>query len=116
MDPKCLFCRIAAKELPAKIVFENERVLAFEDRAPVAPTHVLLIPREHVAASALEVGPAQRALVGELVERAGAIARERGFADDGYRLVFNTNTAAGQTVFHLHLHLLGGRTFSWPPG
>jgi histidine triad (HIT) family protein len=116
MPPDCLFCRIAAREIPGTIVFENERIVAFEDVHPQAPTHVLLIPRAHVAASTLDVTAATHALVGELVEVAARIARERGFADAGYRLVFNTNAAAGQTVFHLHLHLLGGRSFSWPPG
>jgi histidine triad (HIT) family protein len=115
MPDDCLFCKIAAKQLPAKIVRENERLVAFEDIHPAAPAHVLLIPREHIV-SALEIGPATRALAGELIEVAGAIARERGFADDGYRLVFNTNRAAGQSVDHLHLHLLGGRRFGWPPG
>ncbi len=112
---ECLFCKIAAKRVPAKIAYENERVLAFEDVAPKAPTHVLVIPREHIASS-LDVAPRTRALVGELVEVAAHLARERGCANDGYRLVFNTNAAAGQTVFHLHLHLLGGRNFGWPPG
>jgi len=116
MPTTCLFCRIAAREVPGKIVFESERVVAFEDIQPQAPTHVLLIPREHVAASTLDVTERTRALVGELVEIAARIARERGFADAGYRLVFNTNAAAGQTVYHLHLHLLGGRSFGWPPG
>lgn len=115
MPADCLFCRIAAKQVPAKIAFENERVLAFEDIAPKAPTHVLVIPREHIASS-LDVEPRTHALVGELVEVAARLARERGFSDAGYRLVFNTNAAAGQTVFHLHLHLLGGRSFGWPPG
>lgn len=115
MASDCLFCRIAAKQVPGKLVFENERVVAFEDIAPKAPTHVLVIPREHLASS-LEVTPRAHALVGELVEVAARLARERGFADDGFRLVFNTNAAAGQTVFHLHLHLLGGRSFGWPPG
>jgi histidine triad (HIT) family protein len=115
MPADCLFCRIAAKQLPAKIAFENERVVAFEDIHPQAPTHIVVIPREHLASS-LDVGPRNHALVGELVEVAARLARERGFADDGYRLVFNTNSAAGQTVFHLHLHLLGGRRFGWPPG
>ena len=115
MPSDCLFCRIAAKQVPAKLVLENERVVAFEDIAPKAPTHVLLIPREHIATS-LDVNAQSHAVVGELVEVAARIARERGFADDGYRLVFTTNAAAGQTVFHLHLHLLGGRTFGWPPG
>jgi diadenosine tetraphosphate (Ap4A) HIT family hydrolase len=115
MPPECLFCRIAAKQIPAKLVFENEGVVAFEDIAPRAPTHVLVIPREHIASS-LEVEPRHREVVGELVEVAARLARERGFADEGYRLVLNTNAAAGQTVFHLHLHLLGGRAFGWPPG
>ena len=115
MDPNCLFCKIAAKQVPAKMVRESERVLAFEDINPAAPTHVLVIPREHLASS-LDIGPKQRELAGELIEVAAAIARERGIADDGYRLVFNTNRAAGQSVAHIHLHLLGGRTFRWPPG
>jgi histidine triad (HIT) family protein len=115
VDPSCLFCRIAARELPAKIVFESERVIAFEDIHPQAPTHVQLIPKKHVA-STLALEPDDDALVGELVRAAAALARERGFAEDGYRLVFNTNAAAGQTVYHLHLHLLGGRSFRWPPG
>jgi diadenosine tetraphosphate (Ap4A) HIT family hydrolase len=115
MPDDCLFCRIAAKQVPAKIAFENERVVAFADLAPKAPTHLLVIPRRHLASS-LDIEPGTHALVGELVEVAARLARERGFADDGYRLVFNTNAAAGQTVFHLHLHLLGGRSFGWPPG
>ena len=115
MDPNCLFCKIVARKIPGKIVFENERVVAFEDIAPAAPTHVVLVPREHFA-STLEVDPSRHAVVGELVQVAAQLARERGFAADGYRLVFNTNAGAGQTVYHLHLHLLGGRTFRWPPG
>ena len=111
----CLFCKIVAKEIPATVVFENERVTAFEDIHPQAPTHVQIIPKRHLA-STLELGEADRELIGELVDVGAAIARERGFADDGFRLVFNTNAAAGQTVFHIHLHLLGGRSFSWPPG
>ena len=115
MASDCLFCRIATREIPAKIVLENERIVAFEDIHPMAPAHVQLIPRKHIA-STLEVGPEDRALVGELVQTAAGLARELGFADDGFRLVFNTNAAAGQSVYHLHLHLLGGRTFRWPPG
>ena len=115
MPSDCLFCRIAAKELPAKIVFENERIVAFADLHPQAPAHVQLIPRKHIA-STLEVGAEDQVLVGELVQTAAGLARELGFADAGFRLVFNTNAAAGQSVYHLHLHLLGGRTFRWPPG
>ncbi len=115
MDPNCLFCRIVARQAPAKIVLETERLIAFEDIHPQAPTHVQLIPRKHVP-STLALEAEDEPLVGELVRAAAALARERGFADDGYRLVLNTNAAAGQTVYHLHLHLLGGRTFRWPPG
>ncbi len=111
----CLFCKIAAKELPADIAFENERVVAFADINPQAPTHLQIIPREHIASS-LEVNEASRELVGELVETGAQLARDLGFADEGYRLVFNTGGAAGQTVHHIHLHLLGGRSFGWPPG
>jgi len=115
MASDCLFCRIAARELPARIVFENERIVAFEDIHPQAPAHVQLIPRKHIA-STLTVAAEDQSLVGELVRTAAELARQIGFADDGFRLVFNTNAAAGQTVFHLHLHLLGGRMFRWPPG
>ncbi len=115
MPSDCLFCRIAAKQLPAKFVFENERIVAFADLAPQAPAHVQLIPRKHIA-STLEVADEDREVVGELIQTAAGLARELGFAEDGYRLVFNTNAAAGQSVYHLHLHLLGGRTFRWPPG
>jgi histidine triad (HIT) family protein len=115
MASDCLFCRIAAREVPAKIVLENERIVAFEDIHPKAPAHVQLIPRKHIA-STLAVGTEDHALVGELVQTAAGLARELGFADEGFRLVFNTNAAAGQSVYHLHLHLLGGRVFRWPPG
>jgi histidine triad (HIT) family protein len=115
MPGDCLFCRIAEREVPARIVFENERIVAFEDIHPQAPAHVQLIPRKHIA-STLAVGKEDHALVGELVQTAAGLARELGFADEGFRLVFNTNAAAGQSVYHLHLHLLGGRTFRWPPG
>ena len=111
----CLFCRIAAKEIPASIVYEDERVVAFNDINPQAPTHVLVIPRRHVA-TLNDVTPADDALIGELTRRAAAIAAERGLAAGGFRTVINTNRDAGQTVFHVHLHLLGGRAMSWPPG
>ena len=104
------------KELPAKFVFENERIVAFEDIHPQAPAHVQLIPRKHIA-STLD-GRATRTARSwaSWCRPRPALARELGFAEDGYRLVFNTNAAAGQSVYHLHLHLLGGRTFRWPPG
>lgn len=111
----CLFCKIATREIPASVVFENERIVAFDDINPQAPTHVQIIPRKHIATS-LDVGDDDRELIGEMVTVAARLARERGFADDGFRLAVNTNPAAGQSVYHLHLHLLGGRSFSWPPG
>ena len=111
----CLFCKISAKEIPATVVFENERLVAFEDIHPQAPTHVQIIPRKHVATT-LDLTAEDRSMVGESFEVAAGIARDRGFAEDGFRLVVNTNPAAGQTVYHLHLHLLGGRSFGWPPG
>jgi len=111
----CLFCRIANRDLPAAIVYEDERVVAFNDINPQAPTHVLVIPRQHID-SLNDVGVNDDRLIGELVRRAAAIARERGLAPGGFRVLFNTNRDAGQTVFHIHLHLLGGRTMAWPPG
>lgn len=111
----CLFCRIVAGEIPAKKVFEDDQLIAFEDINPQAPMHVLVVPRLHVATlNDLESG--HDALVGALVRRAAAIAGERGYAEGGYRTVFNCNGDAGQTVFHLHLHVLGGRRLTWPPG
>ena len=100
---------------PASIVYEDDRVLAFNDINPQAPTHVLLVPKRHIA-SLNDLTPGDDQIVGELARRAAAIARERGIAAGGYRTVFNTNRDAGQTVFHIHLHLLGGRSMQWPPG
>jgi histidine triad (HIT) family protein len=111
----CLFCRIIRREIPASIVYEDERVLAFQDINPQAPTHILVVPKQHIA-TLNELTESDDALVGELVRRAVAIARERGLSTGGFRSVFNTNRDAGQTVFHVHLHLLGGRTMHWPPG
>ena len=111
----CLFCKVVSRAIPASIVFEDERVLAFNDINPQAPMHVLVIPKKHIA-SLNELSPEDDVLVGELVRRAAAIARERGLSAGGYRTVFNTNREAGQTVFHVHLHLLGGRSMTWPPG
>jgi len=111
----CLFCRIIAGEIPATKVFEDDELIAFNDINPQAPMHVLIVPRQHVATlNDLESG--HDSLVGSMIRRAAAIASERGFADSGYRTVFNCNAAAGQTVFHVHLHVLGGRTLTWPPG
>ena len=111
----CLFCKIARREIPATLVYEDERVVAFNDINPQAPTHVLVVPKRHIA-SLNEVSTEDDRLLGELVRRASAIAAERGLSAGGYRTVFNTNRDAGQTVFHIHLHLLGGRTMAWPPG
>jgi histidine triad (HIT) family protein len=111
----CLFCRIISRDIPASIVYEDDRVLAFNDINPQAPTHLLVIPKRHIA-SLLDLTPADDALVGEMMRRAAAIATDRGIAADGFRAVFNTNAGAGQTVFHIHLHLLGGRSLHWPPG
>lgn len=113
--PDCLFCRIVAREIPASIVYEDDRMIAFNDINPQASTHVLVVPKRHIESlNALE--PADDAIVGEVVRRAAAIAKERGIAAGGYRTVFNTNRDAGQTVFHIHLHLIGGRSLGWPPG
>jgi len=111
----CLFCKIVRREVPGKIVFEDEQLLAFEDINPQAPTHVLVIPKRHIESlNVLEAS--DDGIVGEIVRRAAAIAKDRGIAAGGYRTVFNTNRDAGQTVFHIHLHLLGGRSMAWPPG
>ena len=111
----CLFCKIARREIPATLVYEDERVAAFQDLNPQAPTHILLIPKRHIA-TLNDLSTEDDQLVGELVRRAGAIAAELGLSKGGYRTVFNTNRDAGQTVFHIHLHLLGGRAMTWPPG
>ncbi|MFN2432089.1 MAG: histidine triad nucleotide-binding protein [Gemmatimonadota bacterium] len=111
----CLFCRIVAGEVPAKLLHQDERVVAFRDVNPKAPFHALIVPVEHVA-TLDDLGEGQSGLAGEVVLRATRLAREHGLAEGGYRLVWNCGVDAGQTVFHLHLHLLGGRGFSWPPG
>ena len=111
----CLFCRIISGEIPSKTVYEDARLVAFQDINPQAPTHVLVVPREHIA-TLNDLDPAHDVLVGEMVRRGAAIAAERGHAAGGYRTVFNCNADAGQTVFHIHLHVLGGRSLGWPPG
>lgn len=109
----CLFCKIASGAIPSKQAFSDENVYAFHDIAPKAPTHILVIPRKHIPKLA-DAGPADRELVGEVVARAAAIARDLGL--EHYRLVANNGEDAGQTVFHLHFHLLAGRPLGWPPG
>ena len=112
---ECLFCKIIDREIQASIVYEDERILAFNDINPGAPTHVLLVPKAHIA-TLNDLSPQDDQIVGELVRRAAAIAKARGISAGGFRTVFNTNREAGQSVFHIHLHLLGGRTLEWPPG
>jgi len=113
MANDCLFCRIIRKEIPASIVAETDGFVAFRDINPQAPVHVVLVPREHVP-SLNEARDAE--LIGRLSLLAADIARSEGIADTGYRTVINTNRDAGQTVFHVHMHLLGGRPMGWPPG
>lgn len=115
MPEDCLFCRIAAGAQPAKIVHEDDTVVAFEDINPQAPTHLLIIPREHVE-SINDLTEEHTAIVGRVVTAAREIAEAHGFAPDGYRLVINCGASAGQVVMHLHAHLLAGRDMGWPPG
>jgi histidine triad (HIT) family protein len=115
MSADCLFCRIAAGSVPADLVHEDDLVVAFRDIAPRAPTHILLIPRRHIA-SAAALTDADGPLVGRLFAVAADLARSEGIADGGYRLVSNVGRWGGQTVDHLHFHLMGGRAFQWPPG
>ena len=115
MSATCLFCRIIAGEIPASKVYEDDRIVAFGDINPQAPMHVLVVPREHIA-TLNELSPEHDAIVGEMTRRGAALAAERGYASSGYRTVFNCNADAGQAVFHIHLHVLGGRKMTWPPG
>jgi len=111
----CIFCKIVDGSIPASRVYEDETCIAFDDLSPQAPTHILVIPREHVDSLAT-ASAEQRDTLGHLLLASAEIARERGFSDDGFRVVINTNSDGGQTVFHLHLHLLAGRPFVFPPG
>ena len=114
MDANCIFCKIGAKQIPSKIVYEDPDVFAFEDISPQAPTHILICPRKHFE-SLTHASEEDRALLGKLQLVAAQLARERKLLV-GYRTVLNNGEGAGQSVFHLHLHLLGGRQFRWPPG
>ncbi|TGK12415.1 histidine triad nucleotide-binding protein [Leptospira fletcheri] len=114
-DANCLFCRIIRKEIPAKIAYEDETILAFHDISPQAPVHVLVIPKKHYV-SLDELGEEEKNLAGELLFRIRELARSLGLAPNGYRVVNNRGPQGGQTVFHLHFHLLGGRQMTWPPG
>lgn len=111
----CLFCRIIAGEVPAKKIFEDDTLIAFHDTNPQAPVHVLVVPRRHIP-TLNDLAPDDEALVGTMMRRASAIAVDLGIASRGYRTIFNCNREAGQTVYHLHLHVLGGRPMRWPPG
>jgi len=111
----CLFCRIAAGEISASLVHQDEDLVAFNDINPQAPMHVLIVPRKHIPTTS-DLSAADEALVGKMLRRAAAIAAERGYAERGYRTVFNCNREAGQTVFHIHMHALAGRGLGWPPG
>ena len=110
----CLFCKIVAGEIPADIVYESETALAFRDINPQAPTHVLVIPREHIS-TINDISVDHQAAVGSLFTAAKEIAAAEGIAEDGYRAVMNCNESAGQSVFHIHLHVLGGKSMGWPP-
>ena len=111
----CLFCRIARKEIPSRIVYEDRQVLVFEDINPQAPTHSLVISKNHFA-TLNDVGPGEEGLLGHMMIVATKVAKDKGLHESGYRIVANCLEAAGQSVFHVHLHLLGGRRFAWPPG
>ena len=110
----CLFCKIVAGEIPADIVYESDHAIAFRDINPQAPTHVLVIPRQHIA-TINDIAEEHQALVGSLYTAAREIAAAEGIADEGYRAVMNCNESAGQSVFHIHLHVLGGKPMGWPP-
>mgnify|MGYP001583066146 CR=1 FL=1 len=111
----CLFCKIGSGQIPAKVVLQDDEVLAFDDINPQAPVHVLVIPKRHVV-NLNETEAGDRALLASLLDAAALVARKKGVAEAGYRVVANTGRDGGQTVFHLHLHVLGGRHMTWPPG
>jgi len=111
----CLFCKVARHDLPSKIEYEDDRVVAFHDIGPQAPTHLLIIPKKHLA-TLNEISEADADLFGHLILKASELARRLGHGDTGYRLVANCQADAGQSVFHVHFHILGGRRFTWPPG
>ena len=113
--PPCLFCKIGRKEIPAALLYEDAEMFVVSDINPQAPLHALIIPRRHIA-TLNDLSPEDDALVGAMMRRAAAVAAERGYAERGFRTVFNTNADAGQAVYHIHLHVLGGRKLTWPPG
>ena len=111
----CIFCKIAAGEIPANVVFENDNVMVFHDLQPQAPTHLLIIPKRHIATINDCVDEDER-LLGQMILTAKAMAASHDLSESGYRLIFNVNAGGGQAVYHIHLHLLGGRQMTWPPG
>jgi histidine triad (HIT) family protein len=111
----CLFCKIANKQIPAATVYEDAEMFVIKDINPQAPMHVLVIPRQHIP-TLNDLSAADEALIGRMIRRGAAVASEHGYADRGFRTVFNTNAEAGQSVAHIHLHVLGGRSLKWPPG
>lgn len=111
----CLFCKIGSGQIPSKVVMQDDEVLAFDDINPQAPVHVLIIPKRHVV-TLNDAGAGDQALLGRLLDTATRVARKKGIAETGYRVVANTGRDGGQSVFHLHLHVLGGRHMTWPPG
>ena len=115
MEQDCLFCRIVAGEIPSDLIYNDERSIAFRDINPQAPVHVLVVPREHLE-SLDEASQRDEAMLGHLLRVAARVANEQGLSESGYRTVINTGVGVGQSVFHLHVHLLGGRPMSWPPG
>jgi histidine triad (HIT) family protein len=115
MEQDCLFCRIVAGEIPSDLIYQDERSIAFRDINPQAPVHVLVVPREHME-SLDEASQKDEAMLGHLLRVAARVANEQGLSESGYRTVINTGAGVGQSVFHLHVHLLGGRPMSWPPG
>jgi histidine triad (HIT) family protein len=115
MEQDCLFCRIVAGEIPSELIYQDERSIAFRDINPQAPVHVLVVPREHME-SLDEATQKDEAMLGHLLRVAARVANEQGLSESGYRTVINTGAGAGQSVFHLHVHVLGGRSMNWPPG
>jgi len=115
METDCIFCKIAKKEIGASVLYEDNEIIAFNDRDPQAPTHVLVIPKEHIG-TANDITKGTQSLIGKMTMAAKKVAKDAGIADSGYRLVINCGKDGGQLVEHLHLHLLGGRGLGWPPG
>jgi histidine triad (HIT) family protein len=111
----CLFCKIIARDIPGRVLFEDDDLVVLEDINPQAPLHALVVPRRHIE-TLNDLQPGDDALVGSMFRRAAALAQEHGYSERGYRAVFNCNREAGQSVFHIHLHVLGGRALAWPPG